>query len=413
MARLTKPLTDTEIKNARPKEAEYTLHDGDGLQLLIKTSGKKVWQYRYSRPFNQKRAKLTFGPYPEVTLADARQRRHEARTLLTKDIDPYTHQQSLRRQALEAQSNTFKIVAGQWLQLKKSSITADYASDIWRSLEKDIFPAIGEISITDIKAPTLVQAIQPVQSRGALETVRRLCQRINEVMIYAMNAGLIDTAPSINISKAFEKPQKKHMPSIRPDQLPQLMQTMRLASIELPTRCLFMWQLLTLTRPSEASDTRWQEIDLDAREWRIPAERMKMKRAHIVPLSVQALAVLELMRPLSSQREYVFSSRIKPLQPMSSQTVNAALKRAGLGGILVSHGMRSIASTALNEQGFPPDVIEAALAHVDKNEVRRAYNRSDYLEQRRPMMQWWADFVKAADNGSLLEGGIRGLKAIN
>lgn len=413
MARLTKPLTDTEIKNARPKEAEYTLHDGDGLQLLIKTSGKKVWQYRYSRPFNQKRAKLTFGPYPEVTLADARQRRHEARTLLTKDIDPYTHQQSLRRQALEAQSNTFKIVAGQWLQLKKSSITADYASDIWRSLEKDIFPAIGEISITDIKAPTLVQAIQPVQSRGALETVRRLCQRINEVMIYAMNAGLIDTAPSINISKAFEKPQKKHMPSIRPDQLPQLMQTMRLASIELPTRCLFMWQLLTLTRPSEASDTRWQEIDLDAREWRIPAERMKMKRAHIVPLSVQALAVLEIMRPLSSQREYVFSSRIKPLQPMSSQTVNAALKRAGLGGILVSHGMRSIASTALNEQGFPPDVIEAALAHVDKNEVRRAYNRSDYLEQRRPMMQWWADFVKAADNGSLLEGGIRGLKAIN
>lgn len=413
MARLTKPLTDTEIKNARPKEAEYTLHDGDGLQLLIKTSGKKVWQYRYSRPFNQKRAKLTFGPYPEVTLADARQRRHKARTLLTKDIDPYTHQQSLRRQALEAQSNTFKIVAGQWLQLKKSSITADYASDIWRSLEKDIFPAIGEISITDIKAPTLVQAIQPVQSRGALETVRRLCQRINEVMIYAMNAGLIDTAPSINISKAFEKPQKKHMPSIRPDQLPQLMQTMRLASIELSTRCLFMWQLLTLTRPSEASDTRWQEIDLDAREWRIPAERMKMKRAHIVPLSVQALAVLELMRPLSSQREYVFSSRIKPLQPMSSQTVNAALKRAGLGGILVSHGMRSIASTALNEQGFPPDVIEAALAHVDKNEVRRAYNRSDYLEQRRPMMQWWADFVKAADNGSLLEGGIRGLKAIN
>ncbi|GLY60256.1 integrase [Pectobacterium carotovorum subsp. carotovorum] len=412
MARLTKPLTDTEIKTAKPKEVDYTLHDGDGLQLLIKTNGKKVWQYRYFRPFTQKRAKLTFGPYPEITLADARQRRREARTLLTKDIDPYEHQHSLRKQALEAKSNTFKIVAEQWLQLKKSSITADYASDIWRSLEKDIFPATGEMSITDIKARTLVQAIQPVQARGALETVRRLCQRINEVMIYAMNVGLIDAAPSVNISKAFEKPQKKHMPSIRPDQLPQLMQTMRLANIELPTRCLFMWQLLTLTRPAEASDTRWQEIDLDAREWRIPAERMKMKRIHIVPLSEQALAILELMRPLSSHREYVFPSRIKPLQPMNSQTVNAALKRAGLGGILVSHGMRSIASTALNEQGFPPDVIEAALAHVDKNEVRRAYNRSDYLEQRRPMMQWWADFVKAADHGSVLEGGIRGLKAI-
>ncbi|MFE8102020.1 integrase [Brenneria goodwinii] len=412
MARLTKPLTDTEIKAAKPQEADYTLHDGDGLQLLIKSSGRKVWQMRYYRPLTKKRAKLTFGPYPEVTLADARQRRTATRALLVKDIDPYEHQLSLRKQALETQSNTFKVVAERWLQLKKSSVTADYASDIRRSLEKDIFPAIGEISITDIKARTLVQAIQPVQARGALETVRRLCQRINEVMIYAMNVGLIDAAPSVNISKAFEKPQKKHMPSIRPDQLPQLMQTMRLANIELPTRCLFMWQLLTLTRPVEAAETRWQEIDLEAKEWRIPAERMKMKRVHIVPLSEQALAILALMKPLSSHREYVFPSRIKPLQPMNSQTVNAALKRAGLGGILVSHGMRSIASTALNEQGFPPDVIEAALAHVDKNEVRRAYNRSDYLEQRRPMMQWWADFVKAADNGSVLEGGVRGLKAI-
>lgn len=343
---------------------------------------------RYYRPLTKKRAKLTFDLYPEVTLADARQRRTAARALLVKDIDPYEHQLSLRKQALETQSNTFKVVAERWLQLKKSSVTADYTSDIQRSLDKDIFPAIGDISITDIKARTLVQAIQPVQARGALETVRRLCQRINEVMIYAMNVGLIDAAPSVNISKAFEKPQKKHMPSIRPDQLPQLMQTMRLANIELPTRCLFMWQLLTLTRPVEAAETRWQELDLDAKEWRIPAERMKMKRIHIVPLSEQALAILALMKPLSSHREYVFPSRIKPLQPMNSQTVNAALKRAGLGGILVSHGMRSIASTTLNEQGFPPDVIEAALAHVDKNEVRRAYNRSDYLEQRRPMMQW-------------------------
>jgi len=305
MARLTKPLTDTEIKAAKPQEADYTLHDGDGLQLQIKSSGRKVWQMRYYRPLTKKRAKLSFGSYPAVTLADARKRRTETKSLIAKAIDPQEHYHALKRQALEIQSNTYKVVAERWLQLKKSSVTADYASDILRSLEKYIFPAISDISITDIKARTLVQAIKPVQARGALETVRRLCQRINEVMIYAMNVGLIDAAPSVNISKAFEKPQKKHMPSIHPDQLPQLMPTMRLANIELPTRCLFMWQLLTLTRP-----------------------------------------------------------------------------------------------------------VEAALAHVDKNEVRRAYNRSDYLEQRRPMMQWWADFVKTADNGSVLEGGIRGLKAI-
>ncbi len=190
------------------------------------------------------------------------------------------------------------------------------------------------------------------------------------------------------------------------------MQTIRMASISLSTRCLFMWQLLTITRPAEAAEARWDEIDFDASEWKIPAARMKMNRDHTVPLPDGAIAILEMMKSLSGGREFIFPSRIKPTQPMNSQTVNAALKRAGLGGVLVSHGLRSIASTALNEQGFPPDVIEAALAHIDKNEVRRAYNRSDYLEQRRPMMQWWADFVSKADSGSIVESGKTGLKLV-
>ena len=173
-----------------------------------------------------------------------------------------------------------------------------------------------------------------------------------------------------------------------------------------------MWQLLTITRPAEAAEARWDEIDFDTNEWKIPAARMKMNRDHTVPLSDGALAILEMMKSLSGGREFIFPSRIKPTQPMNSQTVNAALKRAGLGGVLVSHGLRSIASTALNEQGFPPDVIEAALAHVDKNGVRRAYNRSDYLELRRPMMQWWADFIMAADSGSIIKGGMRGMRLI-
>ena len=202
------------------------------------------------------------------------------------------------------------------------------------------------------------------------------------------------------------------MPSIRPDQLPQLMQTMRTASISLSTRCLFMWQLLTITRPAEAAEARWEEIDIEAQEWKIPAARMKTNRDHTVPLSDEAIAILEMMKPLSGNREFIFPSRIKPNQPMNSQTVNASLKRAGFGGVLVSHGLRSIASTALNEQGFPPDVIEAALAHVDKNEVRRAYNRSDYLEQRRPMMQWWADFVGVADSGGMIKSGKEGLRLV-
>ncbi|HHJ1171864.1 TPA: integrase [Proteus mirabilis] len=412
MARKTKPLTDTEIKAAKPQDKDYQLYDGDGLTLLIKSSGSKLWQFRYYRPYTKQRTKQSFGAYPAVTLSDARKLRAESRSLLAKDIDPQEYQKDQIRNSQEAKTNTFQLVAERWWEVKKSTVTEDYGNDIWRSLERDVFPAIGNISVTDIKAHILVQAIQPVQARGALETVRRLCQRINEVMIYAQNTGLIDAVPSINIGKAFEKPKKKNMPSIPPDQLPKLMQTMRTASISLSTRCLFMWQLLTISRPAEAAEARWDEINFENKEWKIPAARMKMNREHTVPLSDAALAILELMKPLSGNREFIFPSRIKPTQPMNSQTVNAALKRAGFGGVLVSHGLRSIASTALNEQGFPPDVIEAALAHVDKNEVRRAYNRSDYLEQRRPMMQWWADFIESADRGSIIEGGIRGISLV-
>ena len=263
MARKTKPLTDTEIKAAKPKDADYQLYDGDGLTLLIKSSGSKLWQFRYYRPLTKQRTKQSFGAYPAVSLSDARKLRAESKVLLAKDIDPQEYQKEQARNSQEAKTNTFLLVAERWWNVKKASVTEDYAEDIWRSLERDVFPAIGDISVTEIKAHTLVKAVQPVQARGALETVRRLCQRINEVMIYAQNTGLIDAVPSVNIGKAFEKPQKKNMPSIRPEQLPQLMQTMRTASISMSTRCLFMWQLLTITRPAEAAEARWDEI-----EWR-------------------------------------------------------------------------------------------------------------------------------------------------
>ncbi|WP_242628490.1 integrase domain-containing protein [Klebsiella variicola] len=400
------------MKADKPKDADYQLYDGDGLTLLIKASGSKLWQFRYYRPLTKQRTKQSFGAYPAVSLSDARKLRAESRVLLAKDIDPQKHQKEQVRNSQEAKTNTFLLVAERWWNVKKASVTEDYADDIWRSLERDVFPAIGDISVTEIKAHTLVKAVQPVQARGALETVRRLCQRINEVMIYAQNTGLIDAVPSVNIGKAFEKPQKKNMPSIRPEQLPQLMQTMRTASISMSTRCLFMWLLLTITRPAEASEARWDEIDFDANEWKIPAARMKMNRKHTIPLSDEALAILATMKSLSGGREFIFPSRIKPTQPMNSQTVNAALKRAGLGGVLVSHGLRSIASTALNEEGFLPDAIEAALAHVDKNEVRRAYNRSDYLEQGRPMMQWWANLIKAADSIPTVCNEVAGLRLV-
>lgn len=193
-------------------------------------------------------------------------------------------------------------------------------------------------------------------------------------MDYAVNSGLIPANPAAKIRKAFQTPVKTHMPTIRPEALPGLMKTLSVASIELQTRLLIEWQLLTVARPAEAAETRWSEIDLTQNTWTIPAGRMKMRREHVIPLPPQALAILDAMKPISGHREYLFPSAKDPKQPMNSQTANAALRRMGYKGVLVSHGLRAIFSTAANEAGFPPDVIEAALAHVDTNEVRRVYN---------------------------------------
>lgn len=393
MARMTRPLTNNEILKAKPQEKDFTLHDGDGLFLLVKTSGKKLWRFRYQRPNSSSRTNLSLGSYPALTLAAARQMRDQYLSMLAQGIDPQKQQEEVSEQRQIELDSIFSVAAGRWFQLKSKSVTEDYAKDIWRSLEKDVFPAIGEIPVQALKARTIVEALEPVKARGALETVRRLVQRINEIMIYAVNTGLIDANPASGVGMAFERPKKQNMPTLRPEELPKLMRSLVMSNLSITTRCLIEWQLLTLVRPSEASGTEWAEIDFDSKLWVIPAERMKAKREHVVPLSKQALEILGVMRPLSANRQHVFPSRNDPKQPMNSQTANAALKRMGYGGKLVAHGLRSIASTALNEASFNPDVIESALAHSDKNEVRRAYNRSTYLEQRKDMMSWWGTFT--------------------
>ncbi|ESM38480.1 integrase domain-containing protein [Klebsiella pneumoniae] len=394
MARIARPLTNNEILKAKPREKDFTLHDGDGLFLLVKTSGKKLWRFRYQRPGSSSRTNLSLGSYPALTLAAARQIRDQHLTTLAQGMDPQQQQEQASEQRQIELDSIFSTVAANWFQIKSRSVTEDYAKDIWRSLDKDVFPTIGSIPVQEIKARTIVEALEPIKARGALETVRRLVQRVNEIMIYAVNTGLIDANPASGVGMAFEKPKKQNMPTLRPEELPKLMRSLVMSNLSVPTRCLIEWQLLTLVRPSEASGARWAEIDLDAKLWTIPAERMKAKREHIVPLSPQALDILEVMRPISNHREHVFPSRNDPKQPMNSQTANAALKRIGYGGKLVAHGLRSIASTTMNESGLNADVIEAALAHSDKNEVRRAYNRSIYLDKRIELMNWWGAFVR-------------------
>jgi len=381
------------VLRSKATDKDITLHDGDGLFMVVKTTDKKLWRFRYQRPATKQRTMIGLGSFPALSLGDARRLRTDYLSLLANGIDPQTQAEQATEQQQIALDSIFSTVAANWFALKQASVTPDYAKDIWRSLEKDVFPAIGEIPVQEIKARKLVEALEPIKARGALETVRRLVQRINEIMIYAVNTGLIDANPASGIGMAFEKPKKQNMLTLRPEELPNLMRSLAMSNLTVPTRCLLEWQLLTLVRPSEASGARWIEIDINSRLWTIPAERMKAKREHIVPLSPQALDILDIMKPISMHREYIFPGRNDPRQPMNSQTANAALKRLGYEGKLVAHGLRSIASTALNENGFNPDAIEAALAHSDRNEVRRAYNRSSYLKERIQLMNWWAEEV--------------------
>ncbi|WP_431354943.1 integrase domain-containing protein [Enterovibrio norvegicus] len=343
---------------------------------------------------------MTIGQYPTITLAQARTKREDFNSLLSQDIDPLEYRYEQQRKGVEEAENTLKSIAEKWIEVKASEVSKDYANDIWRSLELHIFPIIGNMPVTRIKATHAISAIKPIAAKGNLETVKRVYQRINEVMYYAVNTGMIEANPLAKISAAFACPKKKNMPSIKPEELPTFMRALSRASISHITRCMIEWQLHTITRPTETAGARWEEIDWDEKLWKIPASRMKgkesKKREHQIPLTLQTLNLLSELKEISGHREFIFPGDRNPNTHANSQTANQAIKRMGYGGILVSHGLRSIASTTLNEQGFDPFVIESALAHVDPNEVRRAYNRATYLEKRRELMTWWSQHIDKA-----------------
>lgn len=413
MAKKTLPLSDSEIKNAKPKEKEYNLADGEGLYLRIKPTGSKSWIFNYVRPITDKRSNLSLGNYPVISLAMARERKTEFRKLLAQNIDPQLHLEELARSAKFASVNTFKAVSALWLETKKGAVTDDYLIKINNSFENHIFPFFGSQPVTTLTAPQVIDVLKPVAAKGSLETVSRLCYRINEVMDYAVNTGITQSNPLANIKAAFQAPKAKNMATLKPSELPELMLALSRANIKLTTRCLIEWQLHTMVRPNEAAGARWDEIDYENKLWSIPASRMKKKRPHSVPLTDQTLQLLEVMRPISGQRQFVFPADRNFTLPTNEQTANMALKRMGFKNRLVAHGLRALASTTLNEQGFDADVIESALAHKDKDEVRGAYNRATYLERRRVMMQWWSDHIEQAASGNLsLASGKKALALV-
>ncbi|HCG6538016.1 TPA: tyrosine-type recombinase/integrase [Vibrio parahaemolyticus] len=412
MARKTSYLSDNEIKAAKPKLKEYLLIDVNGLRLRISPNGQKRWLVNYKDPVTEKRTNLSLGSYPVIALAKARKLTMEVQELIELGISPKEHRDEKRRQKQSVSEHTFLNVTSQWFELKKDSVTEDYALDIWRSFEKYLFPKFQDTPIKDLTAPDVIMALRPIEARGNLETVKRLAQRINEVMVYAVNCGLVFSNPLAGIKEAFKKPKKQHMAALTPEELPELMLTLASASIKKVTRSLIEWQLHTMSRPAEAAGARWEEIDLEQRIWTIPPERMKKKREHRVPLTDETISIIEYLKPITGHREYLFPSDRDPKKHCNSQTANMALKRMGFANRLVSHGLRSLASTTLNEQGFESDLIEMALAHVDKNQVRSAYNRSDFLGRRRPMMSWWSKHIAEAAQGNLSVTGTKQFKVI-
>ena len=401
MAKIAKKLTDTEIKSTKPAEKEVNLFDGDGLLLRIAPlakGGKKNWYFRYAVPVTKKRTKVSLGTYPLLTRAKARSLRDEYLSLLTNGIDPQVHNNQKANALKDATEHTFQAVAKKWLdeKVKTSGISQDHANDIWRSLERNIFSTLGDTPIKEIRPKMLKQHLEPIEKRGVLETLRRIISRLNEIFRYAATEELIEFNPADNLGQRFSKPKKQNMPALPPSELPRFLVALNNASIRLETRLLIEWQLLTWVRPGEAVRTRWSDIDIETGMWNIPAEFMKMKKPHKVPLSKEALRVLDLMKVISGHREWVFPSIKAPLNHMHEQTANAAIIRMGFGGELVAHGMRSIARTAAEESGkFRTDVLEAALAHSKKDEIIAAYNRAEYLTERVVLMQWWSDYVSS------------------
>lgn len=412
MAIRTKPLTNTEVKQAKPKDKQYKLSDGDGLQLRVMPNSSKQWLLDYIKPINKKRTSLSLGAYPEVSLAQARKKRTTAKELLAKDIDPKEFREDKHREQQLSASHTLKSVAEDWFAIKKTTIADVTAKSLWRKFENHVFPKLGHRPIDKILAPEAIEALKPLAAKGNLETTGKIIGHLNNIMTHALNTGILQHNPLSGIRSAFSAPKVTNMPTIRPNELGELMKDISYASIKLVTRCLIEWQLHTMTRPSESAKAEWSEIDLENKLWVIPAERMKMRLEHKVPLTKQSIEILERLKPISGHRTHLFPSYIDHKKHCNVETANKALIRMGYKNKLVAHGLRALASTTLNEQEFNADVIESALSHVDKNKVRRAYNRAEYLDSRRELMCWWSEHIEHAASGRVSVPSIKEIKAV-
>lgn len=391
------PLTELQIKQAKHGEKTYSLSDGKGLLLEVRPNGKKYWIIRYW--VGGKEHRTSVGSFPDVTLRSAREKNFEIRKRVYSGEGLHPEPSG---------NDPFSSIAAEWYEKRvRNRLAPSYARVIRLRLDRFILPAIGDIPFQSVTSAAILRVCREIEDSGTIETAHRVRQIIGQIFRYAIAVDLAENDPTVALHGALQSPKERHYATITDAHgISALMRHIDAYGGHL-VRLALKFSALTFCRPGEIRAAEWSEIDLDSKEWRIPAEKMKMKRVHIVPLARQAIAVLEELKEMTGNRKWLFPSSRNDGRCMSENTIRVALRSMGFGNNdMTAHGFRGMASTVLNEHGFPVDVIERQLAHIERNAVRAAYNHAEYLPQRREMMQWWADHIEALREVRPAGGGM-------
>ena len=397
-------LNDRQIKNAKPAEKPFKLNDGKGLYLYINTSGGKLWRFDFSH--NGKRKTLSIGKYPTISLVEARQAAENARRLLASGQDPSEAKQQEKRERQAAALNTFESIARRWHTDNLHRWKENHAARVLRYFETDVFPAIGAMSIQEIRVSDIKAVIDGVMARGVNNTAEKIREWTGAIFDYAVMLEIVETNPAYSLRKYIPSKQTDHRPALPREELTEFFRRLILAEIEPQNRIALILNMLTFLRGTELRGGQWNEIDFDAAMWTVPAQRMKHEKTapkppHAVPLADWTLELLSELKELTGNTSFLFPSRTKTDGFISDATISRIIERMGYKGRVTPHGFRSLASSVLNEQGFNPDAIERQLAHIENNKIRAAYNRADYLNERKEFMQWYSDFLRERYNQAL------------
>ena len=387
-------LTDTAARQAKPKDKAYTLADTLGLTLYVAPNGVKSWHFRFT--WLGKQARISLGMYPELGLKEARARRDEAREQVASGVDPREARKEAQRELEDAHGKTFRRIYEEWIAFRRGSLSEGTLKGIRIAMDNDVLPFFGKQQITAIKRADVIALIRRIEGRGTITSAVKTRQWMGQVFKYAVAIGVLDSSPSAEMHAITKKMEAfKPRPFARFSEAKGIIQSIRDCEVGVSLKSAVLLMIYTVCRPGEARFARWSEIDLDAATWTIPAERMKMRRDHIIPLSTQAVEVLKAMQPVSADESYVFPGRSKG-KPIGTNYATDVMTACNLKGVQSPHGFRHMFSTEMNHRGYASDWIERQLAHVDGNVIRDTYNHATYLDQRRSMMQDWADSITPA-----------------